>query len=151
MRVRAKLVSQLLQVDFQFRACTSTAHWAIHSQAQGNLLELLAMLVFAIIYRVDQFMHQRIQDLHRLTQRGRDEDLILVIRTAVTRPALTDVVTASAGTCKPAGDHDVQRNQVPFGLKKWAYQVNCSKQPGLSGRMVSHVAHGGGFGRLKVW
>ncbi len=95
-------------------------------------------------------MNQGIKDLHRLTERGRDENLILVIGTAVARPALANVMTTSPGTGKPAGDHDILWDDVSLSFENRSDQIDCSQQPGFTCRVMSHVAHLGIFDRLKV-
>jgi hypothetical protein len=107
MGIGAKLLRQIFQLFFEFGPSTCTAHRPIHTQAQGDLLELFAMLVFAVINGMDKLMNKRVEDLDGLMQSGGNEDLILTIGAATLRPTLPDVMASGASTGKPTGNHHI--------------------------------------------
>ena len=60
MRVWAKQVEQGGERYFEFRSGLSTAHRAFHAHLERNFFEFLAVLVFAVVNRVNQFVNQRV-------------------------------------------------------------------------------------------
>ena len=82
MGIGAELLRQIFQLLFQFGPSTCTAHRSFHPQAQGDLLELFAVLVFAVINGMDKLMNKRVKDLDGLMQRGGNENLILAVGAA---------------------------------------------------------------------
>jgi hypothetical protein len=119
MWVDAKLLSKLGELFLELRSGICASHWPFHAQAQCNLFEFFAVLVFAIVHGMDKLMHKRVEDLDGLMQRRGNENLILVIGAALSRPALPDVMTASASNGEPAGDHDIFRDDMVFCQKDW--------------------------------
>jgi hypothetical protein len=101
-RVRAKDGCEGLKVFFKGRTCPSTAHGSFHAQAQSNFFKFFAMAVLTVIYGMYKFMDQRIQHFNRFTEYGGYEDLIDVVSTAPSRPALTYVATFKTCTGKSA-------------------------------------------------
>lgn len=81
MGIGPQLLSQLRESLFEFRPCIRTAHWSFHSEAQGDLLEFLPVLVLAIINCMYYLMNKRVEDFNGLMQGGGDEYLILVVGT----------------------------------------------------------------------
>jgi hypothetical protein len=101
-RVWAKHGCEGLKLFFECRPCPGTSHGAFHAQAQSYFFKFFAMAMLAVIYGMYKFMDQRIQHFNRFTEYGGYEDLIDVISTALSGPALTYVATFKTCTGKSA-------------------------------------------------
>ena len=96
MGIRAQGLSQSLQLGFKRIARARTAHGALETHADSDLFKLFAVLVLAVVHRMCQLVHQGVEHVKGVTQRGRDEYLVDLRITTVSGPTLTDMAQAVA-------------------------------------------------------
>ena len=130
MWVWTQCVQKGVEDDFELWASFSTAHGPFHAHLECNFFEFLAVLVLAVVYRMDQLMHQSVQHVKCLPQRRRDEDLVDTVVATTSAPALAYMTAQRPGAGKTHGNF-AERDGVPFGAEKRRHSLYGSLKPGL--------------------